>query len=305
MNDIAIRQNAAPNAFRAESIESAWRISEGLSKSELVPEIYKNKPYNVMIAIMCGQELGVNPFTVMQHMSVIKGKPRWEVKFLIAMANRSGVFSIPIDWKVHGSGDSLAVEAYATLKASGVTVSCSVSLAEAKADGWANNPKYRTIPELMLRYRSAGRLIDLYCPEVRLGLSSDAEVEPDAEATQEPQTPVVAVLPPAEPRRPGRPRKVQPASFPIKIEGSDEPELQIEDEIDPDFRAAYLEKYTKFKELSERLFKLRLTEDDSKPEIAAQIQDVTAARTAVTAEMAEMRKGVPNEVIQVICGKSQ
>jgi hypothetical protein len=177
----------------------------------MVPEIYKNKPFNVMIAIMCSQDLNVNPFTVMQHMSIIKGKPRWEVKFLIAMANRSGTFSIPIDWEITGKGDLLSVKAFATLKASGVRVECSVSMAEAKADGWANNPKYKSIPELMLRYRSAGRLIDLYCPEVRLGMSTDAETEEDTEsqvsATPTPET-SVAVLPPAKPKTR---RKADPA----------------------------------------------------------------------------------------------
>jgi hypothetical protein len=180
----------------------------------MVPEIYKNKPFNVMIAIMCSQDLNVNPFTVMQHMSVIKGKPRWEVKFLIAMANRSGTFSIPIDWEVTGKGDLLSVKAFATLKASGVRVECSVSMQEAKADGWANNPKYKSIPELMLRYRSAGRLIDLYCPEVRLGMSTDAETEDSDEVKltelQSPASEVQsqAVLPPAKPKTR---RKADPA----------------------------------------------------------------------------------------------
>jgi hypothetical protein len=178
----------------------------------MVPEIYKNKPYNIMIAIMCSQDLNVNPFTVMQHMSIIKGKPRWEVKFLIAMANRSGTFSIPIDWEITGKGDLLSVKAFATLKASGVRVECSVSMQEAKADGWANNPKYKSIPELMLRYRSAGRLIDLYCPEVRLGMSTDAETEDSDEVKGTTETPVdtlQAVLPPAKPKTRRKPPESQ------------------------------------------------------------------------------------------------
>jgi len=205
--ELVSRQSTSP--FRADTLETAWRISEGLARSELLPESFRAKPYNVLIALMASHDIGVNPFTVMQHMSVIHGKPRWEVKFLIALANRSGVFSIPIDWTVTGTGADLKVTAFATLARSGVRVETTVAMTEAVAEGWTRNAKYKTMPELMLRYRAAGRLIDLYCPEVRMGLSSDLEAasEPEApgEATEAPAAP--ELLPPAQPKRgPGRPR---------------------------------------------------------------------------------------------------
>ena len=51
---------------------------------------------------------------------------------------------------------------------------------EAKADGWTRNPKYRSMPEQMLRWRAATRLIGLYMPEVLfgLGVKEEADVRP-------------------------------------------------------------------------------------------------------------------------------
>jgi hypothetical protein len=51
---------------------------------------------------------------------------------------------------------------------------------EAKADGWTRNSKYQSIPEQMLRWRAATRLINLYMPEVLFGLGvrEEAEVRP-------------------------------------------------------------------------------------------------------------------------------
>lgn len=194
------------SAFAPANISDAWRISEGLSKSEMIPKDFQNKPHNVMVAMMVSHDIGLSPFTVMQNLCVIHGRPRWFVKFLIAQANRAGIFSAPIDWRVTGKGKDLVVEAYATLKANGVTVSVSCSLAEASAEGWTRNPKYATMPEQMLRWRSAGRLIDLYCPEVSLGIKTEVdeeEVSSESEQINSAQN-EPAVLPPAT-RRPGRP----------------------------------------------------------------------------------------------------
>lgn len=49
----------------------------------------------------------------------------------------------------------------------------------AKAENWTKNQKYRSMPEQLLRYRSATFLIRLYCPEVMVGVPAQVEVELD------------------------------------------------------------------------------------------------------------------------------
>ena len=50
----------------------------------------------------------------------------------------------------------------------------------AKKEGWTKNAKYQSIPEQMLRYRSAAFLIRLYCPEVMIGVPTAIEIELEA-----------------------------------------------------------------------------------------------------------------------------
>jgi len=50
----------------------------------------------------------------------------------------------------------------------------------AKKEGWTKNAKYQSIPEQMLRYRSAAFLIRLYCPEVMIGVPAQVELELEA-----------------------------------------------------------------------------------------------------------------------------
>jgi hypothetical protein len=96
---------------------------------------------------------------------------------MIAKANRSGVFARRINWRVEGEGKNLRVTAFATLTDSGEPVEATASMAMAEAEGWTKNPKYRTMPDQMLRYRSATMLIRLFAPEVMMGLPVADEID--------------------------------------------------------------------------------------------------------------------------------
>lgn len=209
MNDLAVRpQNSV---FKADSLSNAWDISQGLAKSDLIPAAFKLKPHNVMIALMLATDLGINPFTIMQNMSVISGKPCFSTAFLIAQANRHGVFSTPIDWTIEGKGKDLVVTAYAVLARNGMRVSYPVSMAMAAAEGWTKNAKYSTMPELMLRYRSAATLINLYCPEIKSGIPSEEEADALPTVSEGTDIAPAAQTPLGVPQKrgPGRPPKTQ------------------------------------------------------------------------------------------------
>ena len=142
---------------------------------------------------MYAEQLGEHPMVMFQEVAIIKGKPSTSAKFSISRANKSGLISGPITWETTGSGESLVVTANATMKETGERIEVSVSLAEAKADGWTSNSKYRTMPEQMLRWRSATRLINLFMPEVLLGLAVKEEME-TVKVEIAPPTNVVAEL---------------------------------------------------------------------------------------------------------------
>jgi len=61
-------------------------------------------------------------------------------------------------------------------------------MSEAKAEGWTSNAKYKTLPELMLRYRAATLLIRTHIPEVLNGMHTVEELTDVEAAKHKPNT---------------------------------------------------------------------------------------------------------------------
>jgi hypothetical protein len=161
------------------AFELVQRQAKMLASSTLIPKEFQGNMSNCAIGLNIAKRLGADPFMVLQNIDVIHGRPSFRATFLIAMVNASGRFS-PIKFKLEGDGQDRTCYAYATDKASGETVEGPVvSMAMAKAEGWStkSGSKWLTMPELMLRYRSAAFFARLYAPDITLGMQTAEEVE--------------------------------------------------------------------------------------------------------------------------------
>ena len=87
------------------------------------------------------------------------------------------MFDSGIRYRVEGEGNELRVTAYTNLKKNDEEISYTIGMKEAQAENWTKNPKYRTLPELMLRYRAATLLIRTHAPEVLNGMHMVEEYE--------------------------------------------------------------------------------------------------------------------------------
>lgn len=159
------------------------------ASSPLIPEALRQGGQqqalaNCYIGLTMAEAMGENPLTVLQNIHIVKGKAGFSAQFMIARANASGVFRGRINWRMTGEGDALRAEAFATLAETGEEVSFAVDMAMAKAEGWTSNPKYKSVPHLMLRYRSATFLVRLYAPDVMFGYQTAEEVQDMAYAEQ-------------------------------------------------------------------------------------------------------------------------
>lgn len=151
-------------------------LAKKLAGSQLCPKHFQGKVADIAIVLHQAEVLGCDGQSALSNMHVVHGTAGYSSKFLIALANRSKVFSGPIRYKWEGSGDSLRVIASATLQ-SGEEISLyPVSMAMAKRAKWTSNPKYKEIPEQMLSYRAATFLIRLYCPETTMGMMTVEEL---------------------------------------------------------------------------------------------------------------------------------
>jgi hypothetical protein len=160
------------------NFELAQRIASALSKSSLVPSEYRDNVPNCLIALEMANRIGCSPLMAMQNLYVIQGRPSWSSAFIIASINSCGRFS-PLRFTLKGEGMQRSCIASAIEKATGELLEGpEVSMAMAKAEGWLgrNGSKWQTMPELMLRYRSAAFFGRLYAPEMLLGMQAQEEV---------------------------------------------------------------------------------------------------------------------------------
>ena len=174
-----VKVEASANVFvNKESFEHAQRVATMLSKSDLVPAQFKGKIDNCIIALNMAGRMGADPLMVMQNMYIVHNKPAWSSQFLIATLNASGKFS-PLryeeDDKEGGRCRAVATDKTTGEKCEGVWVTMEM----AKAEGWVekNGSKWKTMPQLMRRYRAGSFFTKQFAPEVSMGFQTVEEVE--------------------------------------------------------------------------------------------------------------------------------
>lgn len=170
-----------------ESYANAWKIAINLSKSQLVPKNFQGRPEDCIIALDLAQRMKASPFAILQNMYIVQSKPSFSAQFLIACINQSKRFS-PLMFKEIGEKGtpSWGCVCYAKTKDGEVVQSPEVTMAMAQAEGWVSKPgsKWKTMPELMLHYRTATMFARLYAPDIVMGMITTDEAE-DIAASEE------------------------------------------------------------------------------------------------------------------------
>lgn len=162
--------------------ELLQRASKMMASSTIVPDSFRGNMSNCAIALAAAHRMGVDPLALMQNMSIIHGKPSLSSAWLIATFNSCGRFTA-LQYEFIGTKGQkdYGCRAWATERATGEkVVGPDVTIEMAAAEGWSTKAgsKWKTMPDLMLRYRSAAFLIRTVAPELALGFRT-AEEERD------------------------------------------------------------------------------------------------------------------------------
>ncbi|MBR8351229.1 hypothetical protein KDX21_11680 [Burkholderia cenocepacia] len=189
-----------PAAYR-KVIEKTNRYGE-VTESRENP----NALANAVVALNMAQRMGADPLMVMQNLYIVEGRPSWSSQWIIAAVNGCGRFS-PLRFDIRKLGRKTVP--YVTFEWSGPSgnrsrtekrqdveiedIECiawalergtdtrlespPVSIELAVKEGWytKNGSKWQTMPEVMLRYRSASFFGKLYAPELLMGLTTVEE----------------------------------------------------------------------------------------------------------------------------------
>lgn len=176
-----------------QNFADKWKIAQQFSKSDLIPENYKNKPENVIIALGMSEKMDLDLFTIMQNLDIVKGKARWNGSFCRTLIEKTGKFKdLELIYTGKKGDDSYGCYLQATRKKDNKIVNGSeVTVGMAKIEGWwskkdkygKETSKWQSLTELMLGYRAMSFFARLHCPEALSGVYTGEEIDDMSEVT--------------------------------------------------------------------------------------------------------------------------
>ena len=163
-----------------QEFQVAQRMAQALASSTIVPKEYHENLGNCIIALEMANRLNTSPMMVMQNLYIVNGRPAWSSQYIIAMINSSKKYKTELQFDLTGSGENMACTAWAEDYNGHKVTGPTITMAMANEEGWTtkNGSKWKTMPEVMIRYRAASFFGRLNCPDMIMGIySADEAVE--------------------------------------------------------------------------------------------------------------------------------
>lgn len=166
------------NYLDGQALKKLSQNATVLSKSQLLPERFRNKPEDVMLLMDLAARMKVPLFALAKAMYVVHGEIGLSGQFCISLINACGRFT-PFTPVYVGDPESSDYGCYgvATRIADGVICkSTTITIQMAQNEGWMRNSKWKTMTDQMLAYRAAAFFARVYCPDVLCGLQTTDEI---------------------------------------------------------------------------------------------------------------------------------
>ena len=167
------------SVYKSESsFQLHQRMAKSLCQSNLVPQQYQGQQglSNCLVALEMANRMNISPLVVMQNMNVIQGKPSWSAQFIIATITGCGRYE-NFDYEMVGEKEDLKIRCTAKRIKDGKEIYGSwVSIAMARAENWIKNPKWKSMPEHMLKWRAATFFGRQHVADLLLGIQTEDEI---------------------------------------------------------------------------------------------------------------------------------
>ncbi|KFI80290.1 hypothetical protein [Bifidobacterium mongoliense] len=158
-NDLTVRKSA--EVTMSEQI----RWAKAAEQADILPEAYKGKPANILVAVGFGASMGLSPAESLYRISVIKGKPTMSAELIASQVRKAG-------HKLRIRKDEAKVSVTAIIvRADDPDYPFTVTrdMQWAKSMGLANNQNYARQPMTMLTWRAISAVAREACPEALYG----------------------------------------------------------------------------------------------------------------------------------------
>jgi hypothetical protein len=190
--------------LQPRTFEEAFRFSNLIAESDLIPKEFHGKPANVLVAVQLGMEMGVSPMQALQNIYVVNGRPAIFGDLLPAIVFNSGLLE-----SIHEEGDEKS--ASCTVKRKGhdaITRTFTWEDAKrAKAFEYgktitlAEKQTYQSYPKRMLQMRARSWAIRDGFPDVLKGCAVKEELDDAIETTSTREPPREQISAPQPLRR--------------------------------------------------------------------------------------------------------
>lgn len=148
-------------------LTAQMEFAKALAHGDILPQAYKNKPANVLVAIGLGQSMGLSPAESLYRIDVIQGKPTASAELIAANVRKAG-------HKLRVRVDETKQSVTASIvRADDPDFEHTVTrnLDWAKAMGLATKDNYKKQPTTMLQWRAITAVARLACPEALFGVA--------------------------------------------------------------------------------------------------------------------------------------
>jgi hypothetical protein len=159
-------------------------LARAFADSKMVPEHFRKSIGDCYIAIGLAHRYGMDPWTLMQEMYIISGKPMMSGKLSAAILNNS--LAEPLRPEYAGEGDERTITLTGRPEGEAQPLSVTLKVKDAKTE----NAQWKKAPDQMLMYSAARMWGRRYTPDILLGIVFDDEDIPGATAAA--RTPIAA-----------------------------------------------------------------------------------------------------------------
>ena len=178
--------SARMNALVPTSMSEAMQLADIMSQANLLPDHLRGKPGDCLLVVMQAQRWNMDPVSVAQCTSVVRGKLCYEGKLVSAALRSMGAIQDDLDFEYSGAGASRKIVVTGTLR------SGKVRSIDGTVEQWAtSNDNWKKSPDDMLAYRGTRQWARRWAPSAMLGVYTPDEME-DTTPTQ---ATVVSVTP--------------------------------------------------------------------------------------------------------------
>ena len=164
------------------TLAQQMEYAEVYSQSGLLPDAFRGKPANVLVAISLAEAMDESLLTITGNLTMVGNKPGWESKFMRQRARRYG-------HRIVETFDRATMTATCTIfRVDDPKTPITVVMDKARAQqaGWWGKGYWAKDPELMLKNRAVAACVREACNEVLGGVNYEASELRDVDDTEPP-----------------------------------------------------------------------------------------------------------------------